>query len=110
MAIDSSTDVDISTAEGTNIERSQRYSQLMGMIDELTVHYMQFCGQLNVGLFRNETLSMRRVDQTTGRLRPIFRPREFDDHRFPVRLLPEIVTRNQDNSGYNSPIWNGMGM
>ena len=109
MAIDASTDVDIQTAEGTNIERSQRYSQLMGMVSELTDHYMQWCGQLNVGAFRNETLEMRRVDQTTGRLRPLFRAREYDDHRFPVRKLPEIVTRNQDNSGYPSSMWNGQG-
>ena len=109
MAIDASTDVDIQTAEGTNIERSQRYSQLMGMIDELTRHYAEWCGQMNVGLFRSETLEMRRVSQTTGRLVPLFKNREFDDHRFPVRKLPEIVSRNLDNSGYNSPIWNGMG-
>ena len=56
MAIDASTDVDIRTAEGTDIERSQRYSQLMGMMDELTTHYMQCCGQLNVGMFSDETL------------------------------------------------------
>ena len=73
MAIDASTDVDIQTAEGTNIERSQRYCQLMGMIDELTTHYMQWCGQLNVGMFRDETLEMRRVSQTTGRLVPLFK-------------------------------------
>ena len=69
------------------------------MIDELTTHYMPWCGQLNVGMFRDETLEMRRVSQTTGRLVPLFKAREYDDHRYPVRKLPEIVSRNLDNSG-----------
>ena len=42
---------------------------------------------------------MRRVSQTTGRLVPLFKNREYDDHRWPSRKLPEIVSRNLDNSG-----------
>lgn len=107
LATDAATDVNIQTAEGTNVDRSARYSQLMGHIQSLTERYQDYCGQLNVGLFRMETLNLRRVSRTTGRLVPIFTDREYDDHRWPQRQLPVIDTRDQDNSGIPSPLWNG---
>ena len=71
----------------------------MNQISAMTDRYQEFCGQLNVGVFRMETLQLRRTSQTTGRLVPIFEPREYDDPRWPQRELPPIDKRNVDNSG-----------
>jgi hypothetical protein len=108
LATDAATDVNVATAEGTNIDRSARYQQLMMHIGNLTEAYTQWCGQLGVGLYRIESLNLRRVSYTNNRLVPIFRDREYDDHRYPVRELPPIDRREEDTSGVPSPIWNGL--
>lgn len=108
LATDAATDVNVQTAEGTNIDRSARYNQLMTHIGALREKYEQYCGQLGVGLYRIETITMRRTSRTNNRLVPIFEPREYDDHRYPTRQLPQIDSRDQDTSGVPSPIWNGL--
>lgn len=108
LATDAATDVNVQTAEGTNIDRSARYAQLMSHIAALKQKYMDWCAQLGVGMFRMETLTMRRVSRTNNRLVPVFKDREYDDHRYPIRQLPQIDTRDQDTSGVPSPIWNGL--
>lgn len=108
LATDAATDVNVSTAEGTSIDRSARYQQIMEHIQNLREKYELWCGQLGVGMFRIETLNLRRVSYTNNRLVPIFRDREYDDHRYPVRELPTIDSRDQDNSGVPSPVWNGL--
>lgn len=109
LANDAATDADIQTAEGTNINRTTRYRQLMDHITDLQARYEKYCGQLNVGAFRMETLKLRRVSRTTGRLVPIFSEREYDDHRYPLRELPPIDRHDEDNSGIPSPLWNAQG-
>ena len=109
LANDAATDTDISTAEGTTIDRLGRYQQLIGHIAELTERYERYCGQLNVGLFRNVSVKLRRVSKTTGRYVPIFEDREYDDARWPVRELPPIDNDDLDDSGIPSPLWNSMG-
>lgn len=109
LASDTSTDVDIATVEGTSINRGQRYSQIMEHITALTTRYQDWCGELGVGMFRFETINLRRVSRTTGRLVPLFRDREYDDHRFSVRMLPPIDKRDEDLSGVNSPLWQSTG-
>lgn len=109
LANDLSTDADVQTAEGTNIQRSAIYRQIRAQIDAMTERYKDWCGQLNVGLFRIEVLKQRRVSQRTGRLVPLFEPREYDDHRFPTRMLPPIDKQYEDNSGVPSPLWQGYG-
>ena len=101
-------DVNVDTADGTNIDRAARYAQLMKHIDLLTEKYINRCGQLGVGLYRIETLNYRRVSRTNNRLVPIFREREFDDHRYSVRELPQIDRRDEDTSSVPSPVWNGL--
>lgn len=105
LANDAASDANVQTAEGTVIDRTTRYQHLMNQIQALTARYMDYCGQLNVGLYRAETLQLRRTSRTTGRLVPLFRPREYDDHRFPVREIPAVDHRNDDNSGVPSPLW-----
>lgn len=109
LANDASTDTDIVTAEGTNVDRLGRYRQLIGHIAELQERYERYCGQLNVGAFRTVTRKLRRVSYTTGRYVPVFEEREFDDARWPVRELPQIDSYDLDDSGIPSPLWNSQG-
>jgi hypothetical protein len=83
MSNDAASDSNVQTAEGTVIDRTTRYTHIMQQIEALTARYMDYCGQLNVGLYRAEVLSLRRVSKTTGRLVPLFKEREYDDHRWP---------------------------
>lgn len=108
LATDASTDIDISSADGTTVPRSQRYRQLREQIDGLTDRYNQMCQMLNVGLNRIEMSKIRRVSKTTGRLVPIFVDREYDDYELPGRQLPPIDTRDLDDSNIASPIFGGM--
>lgn len=108
IATDASTDIDVSTADGTSIPRSQRYAQVRSQIDAKTAQYELLCSKLNVGLGRIEVSSLRRVSRTTGRLVPIFVEREYDDNSLPDRILPPIDERNKDDSGIASPWWGGV--
>src|SRR5579859_2180232 len=90
LANDAATDTDISTAEGTNVDRLGRYRNLIGHIAVLDQRYQDYCGQLNVGLYMNVSRKLRRVSKTTGRYVPTFEDREYDDYRWPVRELPPI--------------------
>lgn len=109
LATDASTDVDISTAEGTHIPRGQRYAQIRSQIDVLTEKYADMAQQLNVGLHRIEVSTLRRVSRSTGRLVPVFTPREYDDHDVPTRQLPPIDQGHRDESGVPSPMYGGWG-
>lgn len=110
LANDAATDTNIQTAEGTVIDRSTRYRQLMEQIAAMTARYQDYCGQLNVGLYRAETLQLRRTSYTTGRLVPLFKSREIDDHRWPIRLIPPVDHRYDDNSGMPTPWFWGYGV
>lgn len=110
LADDMALDVNVQTAEGTNIDRTARYQQVMHQIEALQAEYDSVCSTLNIGPNRIETLNLRRTSQTTGRLVPLYQPREFDDHRYPVRMLPPIDHRYDDNSGVPSQIFYGAGL
>ena len=49
LANDTASDFNVATAEGTSIDRSAQYGQIMSQIAGLTERYQQLCGQLNVG-------------------------------------------------------------
>lgn len=102
---DGSTDIDILSAEGTNVPRGQRYAQMRSQIEALTDKYKTYAAQLNVGLFRVEVSTLRRRSLTTGRLVPVFADREYDDASLPQRLLPEINAPDKDESGIPSPVY-----
>jgi hypothetical protein len=106
LATDASTDIDVTTSEGTHVSRGQRFAQLQTQIALLTEKYQTLCAQLNVGLFRIEVSNLRRVSRTTNRLVPIFVEREYDDNSMPVRITPEIDTREADWDGPPSPAGN----
>ncbi|MFE4527111.1 hypothetical protein ACFRMO_07920 [Streptomyces anulatus] len=108
LATDAATDIDVNTAEGTFVPRSQRYRQLMEHLAELQARYNALAQQLNVGLARIEQFQLRRVSRSTNRLVPIFQPREYDDTGKPERLLPPIDgDAYDDESGVTSPLYPG---
>jgi hypothetical protein len=107
LATDASTDANINTADGTSVDRTTRYAQIRNQIDVLDDKYKKLCSQLNVGLYRIEVAELRRISRTTGRLVPVYRPREYDDHEYPIRILPPIDERNRDTSGISDPAWGG---
>jgi hypothetical protein len=46
---------------------------------------------MNIGRYKIEMLTLRRVSKTTGRYVPIYIDREFDDWTiYPVRVFPPI--------------------
>lgn len=108
LATDAATDVDVNTAEGTFVPRSQRYRQIMEHLGELQQRYNILAQQLNVGLARIEMFQLRRVSRTTNRLVPVFQSREYDDTSKPERLLPPIDgDAYEDESGIPSPLFPG---
>jgi hypothetical protein len=107
VATDASSDVDISTGEGTHVNRGQRYTQVLHQISVMTDRYDELCRQLNIGLFRIEMATMRRVSRTTGKYVPIYVDREYDDNAYPERVLPQIDKHDVDPSGIPNPTYNG---
>lgn len=105
LMTDASTDIDVSTSEGTHLARSQRYQQLASMVEVMEAKYKELAAQLNVGLWRIEVGTLRRVSMQTGRLVPIFVSHEYDDSARPQRLLPPIDHTNDDDSGIPSPLY-----
>ena len=85
-----STDIDVSTPEGMMIPAHMRFQQVMQMYQFWKAQYSEKAAMLNIGLEAIEMGVLRRVSGTTGRLVPIFRDREVDDPRPPVRVFPPI--------------------
>lgn len=84
-------EIDVLTPEGVQIPRSQRFAQYMALIERLTAYYKDLAAVLNVGPFRIEMFTLRRVSRTTNRLVPVYVPQEFDDRDFPpARVYPPI--------------------
>ena len=86
LANDSAFDIDIISPDGVSIPRSERYRQLTEMIQMRKDQYKELCSMLGVGLFRIETLTLRRISRMTNRLVPVYRPQEIDDWSIPQRV------------------------
>jgi len=110
LADDMALDVNVQTAESTSIDRSTRYRQVMEHISELDARYKSLTSLLNIGPNRIYCTDLRRTSYTTGRLVPLFQAREYDDHRYPVRLIPPIDSSYADNSGVPSQLFYGAGL
>jgi hypothetical protein len=109
LATDAATDINVQTADGTSVDRGQRFAQIQKQIELLTDRYKMLCEKMGVGLYAIEVTNLRRVSRTTGRLVPIFREREYDDYSLPQRILPPIGPghQNDDESGIPSQTWGG---
>jgi hypothetical protein len=86
VATDSAFDINITAPDGVVIPRAQRYSQLTGIIQQRWEQYKQLCAQLNIGLWRIEMGTLRRISRTTNKLIPVYIPQEVDDARRPERV------------------------
>ena len=86
LATDSAFDIDIHAPDGVTIPRAQRYSQLMQLIAQRQEQYKSICSALNIGLWRIEMGTLRRVSRTTNKLVPVYMSQEVDDARKPERV------------------------
>lgn len=86
LATDASFDIDIAAPDGVSIPRSERYRQLTETIQNRWDQYHQLCAQLNIGLWRTEMGTLRRVSRTTNKLVPVYMAQEIDDSRAPERV------------------------
>lgn len=95
---DAAYDIDVTTADGTSLPRTERFRNIAELIAEKRLVYDDLCRNLGVGLSRIEVFTMRRVSRTTGRLVPVYVSREFDDRR-PVAPLRVFAPRNLGVTG-----------
>jgi hypothetical protein len=86
LATDSSFDINITSPDGVMIPRSDRYRQLTQIIATRTDQYKQLSSALNIGLWRIEMGTLRRVSRTTNKLIPVYMAQEIDDSRRPERV------------------------
>ena len=89
LATDASYDIDVG-ADGASIPRTERYRQLLGQIQQETARFNDIAQALNIGIHRIEISTLRRISRTTGRLVPVYVPKEYDDRSLPVRVLPGV--------------------
>lgn len=92
LATDASFDIDILAPDGVTIPRSQRYRQLMEMIENRKQQYRELCMLLGIGLYSIEISALRRISHRTNRYVPIYKPQEVDDRSFPQRLDVPLPT------------------
>ena len=90
LATDASFDIDIQAPDGVMIPRSERYRQLMQMIDIRKQQYKELCSMLGVGLYKIDVFSLRRISKHTNRYVPIYLPQEVDDKSMPQRAIIPI--------------------
>jgi hypothetical protein len=86
LATDAAFDINITAPDGVVIPRAQRYTQLTGIITQRMEQYKQLCAALNIGLWRLEMGTLRRISRTTNKLVPIYMAQEIDDSRKPERV------------------------
>jgi len=86
LATDASYDININAPDGVSIPRGQRFQQLSALINQRMEHYKSICAALNIGIFRIEVGTLRRVSRTTNKLVPIYMPQEVDDSTKPERV------------------------
>ena len=79
LATDAAFDINIFAPDGVTIPRSERYRQLMEMIDSRREQYRELCVQLGIGMYSIEVFSLRRISKMTNRYVPVYKPQEVDD-------------------------------
>lgn len=86
LLTDAAFDIDINAPDGVNIPRSQRYRQLMELLQALEARYKDLSALLGVGLYAVEVFTLRRTSRRTERLVPIYIPMEINDHSKPKQI------------------------
>lgn len=90
LAAEFSRDIDVSHPEGVHIPASERYRQIMPLLQYWTSEYEKRAKALNIGLERIEQFTLRRVSRTTNMLVPLWQTRELGDSTPTTRLFPPI--------------------
>jgi hypothetical protein len=85
LATDASFDINIFAPDGVTIPRSERYRQLMEMIESRRQQYKELCTQLGIGMYTIDVFSLRRISKRTNRYVPVYEPMEVDDRSIPLR-------------------------
>jgi len=86
LATDAAFDINIQAPDGVTIPRAQRFSQLNAIIESRREQYRNLCSALNIGVWRIEMGTLRRVSRTTNKLVPVYMPQEIDDATKPERV------------------------
>jgi len=86
LATDAAFDIDIQAPDGVSIPRSERFRQLSAIIESRKEQYRNLCSALNIGVWRIEMGTLRRVSRTTNKLVPIYVAQEIDDSTSPERV------------------------
>lgn len=92
LATDASFDIDIQAPDGVTIPRSERYRQLMEMVQARQEQYRELCNLLGIGLYRIDVFNLSRISKATGRLVPKYVPQEVDDRSYPERVNTPLPT------------------
>ncbi len=92
LANDAAFDINVFAPDGVTIPRSERYQQLMQMVQARQNQYKELCSQLGIGLYKIDVFSFRRISKATNRYVPIFKPMEIDDRETPTRVYVPIPT------------------
>lgn len=92
LATDASFDINIFAPDGVTIPRSERYRQLMEIVQARKEQYRELCTLLGIGLYGIEVFTLRRISRTTNRLVPVYKPQEVDDGSIPQRVWLKIPT------------------
>jgi hypothetical protein len=86
LATDAAFDIDIQAPDGVSIPRSERYRQLMEMVQTRQNQYRELCSLLGIGLYKMDVFDLNRISKATGRLIPKYTPQEVDDRSYPQRV------------------------
>jgi hypothetical protein len=97
LATDASFDIDISAPDGVMIPRSERYRQLLDMVQIRHNQYRELCVQLGVGLYSIDVFTFRRISKTTNRYVPVYKPQEVDDKSVAQRAEIPLPTYGDAN-------------
>lgn len=103
LATDASFDIDITAPDGVMIPRSERYRQLMQMIEVRKNQYKELCSQLSIGLYKIDVFTLRRTSKTTNRYVPVYLPLEVDDRSMPQRAILSVPTYGSGNTPSDVP-------
>lgn len=91
LATDESRDVDILVPDGVTIPENQRFQKVLTLIQARTAEYDDLAMKLGVGLGRIQQSDLRRVSLQTGRLIPLYKPREYDERSLPFKPTAAAV-------------------
>ena len=92
LATDAAFDIDIISPDGVSIPRSERFRQLMEMVQTKKEQYRELCNLLGTGLYRIEVFNLRRISRLTNKYVPMYVPQEIDDRSMPQRIVLPIPT------------------